>query len=252
MQVRYKPFIVLSEPRSGSNYLIHLLNNHPSVLCYGEIFQPEFHLDNPGPTVFDYFGVFKVFRLLRSTFPLFFVRHLVFKKHRASLKAVGFKIFYEHASKGKPKDIWSYLRSLEDLRVLHLKRKNALRIIVSRKLAEKTGVYYLKKDQKGETNTLKLFLDYKECLKFFKRLEAQRLKYDSFFKKHKILQIYYEDLVKHKRLSENRICDFLDVKKRPLKCKLARQNTRSLRRIIVNYDSLKRKFSKTPWKRFFV
>ena len=34
----YKPFIILSRSRTGSNLLVSLLNSHPQIFCEGEIF----------------------------------------------------------------------------------------------------------------------------------------------------------------------------------------------------------------------
>jgi LPS sulfotransferase NodH len=34
----YQKFIILSMPRSGSNYLAYLLNSHPGIVCFGEMY----------------------------------------------------------------------------------------------------------------------------------------------------------------------------------------------------------------------
>jgi len=39
-----KCFAILARPRTGSNHLVSLLDSHPEIRCYGEIFRPKYRL----------------------------------------------------------------------------------------------------------------------------------------------------------------------------------------------------------------
>lgn len=41
LQPPRRRFVVLAVPRTGSNYLVSLLDSHPDILCHGELFSPD-------------------------------------------------------------------------------------------------------------------------------------------------------------------------------------------------------------------
>src|SRR5688572_27130006 len=71
-------FIVLSNPRSGSTWLIDLLNSHPDVVCFSELFAHDHFGNMPhggaqhAPT-WDSYATLKMLRLgRRERFRLYF------------------------------------------------------------------------------------------------------------------------------------------------------------------------------------
>ena len=108
----YRRFIVLSRSRTGSSLLISYLHSHPNVTAQGEIFA---RLDGRKAGV-----------MLSN----------VFCKQPLYIKASGFKIFYYHPVDDDTREIWPLLVKAKDLHVIHLKRRNILRTLISRKIAE--------------------------------------------------------------------------------------------------------------------
>ena len=246
----YRPYIILSTPRSGSNYLAHLLNSHLNIMSYGEPFQPDFLLGNPRQTLFENPLIYVAYKRLRSRYPIFFIKHLIYKKYPKHISAVGFKIFYEHAQMGYLKFVWPYLKTIPDLHVIHLKRRNLLKSYVSYKIALITDQFVAFHTPRNKP-TIKLALDYGECVAYFHSIEQWRKKYEIYFSGKQILPMYYEDLCTNATRELNTLEEFLAVPRRKLSCSLKKQNLRSLRSIINNYSSLQKRFSQTPWAHFF-
>ena len=114
---QYRRFIVLSRSRTGSNLLISLLNSNPYIHAKGEIFS----------------------KLSGRNYKEVLAK--AFSKQPYYVKASGFKIFYYHPSDDISCGIWDDLQSLDDLHVIHLKRRNILRTLLSRKIAGLNDVW---------------------------------------------------------------------------------------------------------------
>ena len=121
-QSDYARFIVLGRSRVGSNLLRGLLNAHPSIETYGEIFRDCGCLD------WDHLGYFQSssMRSLIVRDPVTFLDQRVLGRYPGAVRAVGFKIFYYHARDGAHAAVWPYLQRRADLKVIHLKRANLL------------------------------------------------------------------------------------------------------------------------------
>lgn len=116
----YKRFIVVTRSRTGSNLLISFLSSHPNVRAQWEIFNKL-----NGRSYKD---------ILTSAFD----------KQPYYIRASGFKIFYYHPEDAQDReypDIWQSLRNMKDLKIIHLKRRNILRTLISRKIAEYDNIY---------------------------------------------------------------------------------------------------------------
>ena len=107
-------FAIVSNARTGSNYLAGGLKTSPSIRMYHEIFAD--HNRQIG----------KDFEKIFST---------VFQHESTFTKIVGFKVFYNHLTE----DEWQKLMAYKDLKVIHLTRRNRLRTVVSLEIAFKTG-----------------------------------------------------------------------------------------------------------------
>jgi hypothetical protein len=85
----YVKFIVLSRSRVGSNLLRSLLNDHPAVEAFGEVFRSRDSLD------WDHIGHLQSGKLLPlfQKDPVTFLGNKLFRKYPAGTAAVGFKIF---------------------------------------------------------------------------------------------------------------------------------------------------------------
>ncbi len=249
-QNRYQKFIILSAPRSGTNYVLHLLASHPDIRAYGELFQPNFLIGNPRDTVFEQPLFFRLYRTFRPWVPLFFLRRVIFRPYPAHIRAVGFKIFYEHCRDGASRAVWPYLRHLTDVKIVHILRDNLLENLVSRRIAELTGDYLVIGDR-PEPKHVRIRLSFGECLGYFRQAERWRKEYGGYFSDHSVHTVRYEDLVRDPETVLADLQRFLDVPIRKLTADVRKQNTHPMASVIINYAGLRKKFSGTPYAAFF-
>jgi LPS sulfotransferase NodH len=205
-----------------------LLNSHPNIYLYGEIFR-SLKFKDP-QEIYD-----RVF----SAKPFF-------------IKVSGFKIFYYHPEDSNFELTWQRLFNDRNVKVIHLKRKNLLRTLVSRKLAEKNNEW--KQNNIARQKLIKqVALNKTECKAFFERTKNWEKQFDEFFKNHQKIDIFYEDLVDpdHKQVLID-LQSFIGVKEKQLKTNLVKQNPEKLSELIINYNELKEDFANGSWASFFM
>lgn len=245
----YCRFIILSRGRSGSNYLRGLLNSHSQIITFGELFR---FYDSIGWEVPDYDQYFQS-RSLISLFqnnPIRFLEEKVFKKFPKQILAVGFKIFYYHAQNDSRKTVWTFLRDQKDLKIIHLKRNNTLKVLVSLKKAAKTNKWT---DTIGgeQEEDFKVSLDYEECLRAFTWAQETKKQYDIYFEESHKIDVFYENLSNNYASELKRIQEFLGVNYEAVKPTTYKQSKQPLSKAISNYYELKERFEGTPWEVFF-
>mgnify|MGYP001053021869 CR=1 FL=1 len=226
----FKRFIVLSRSRTGSNMLLEFLNSHPRIYIQGEIFS----------------------KLNGRNYKN--VLNSVFSKQPYYIKATGFKIFYYHPLDDDDSNLWNDLIKMKELYVIHLKRRNILRTLISRKIAGNTNVYGQYKLSKNIYKTKKekiVEFSKNELENGFKQTRKWENDGDEKFNKHSFITIYYEDLVKNFEYEFKRITNFLDLRYIKPKNKLKKQNPEKTHSILANYKKLKDSFKGTNWQSFF-
>ncbi len=246
-QDNYQKFIVLTRARTGSNFLVSLLQSHPSIRAFEEIF--------PKKETKIHWGYAKYPRSsevikMRQEKPIKFLDEVVFRKFSPSVSAIGFKLFYYQSQSAERQQIWQYLEADKDIKIIHLKRDNLLKVCLSHYLAESTNQWILK-DEKHRQNSVAVQLDYDDCVKLFEETKKWEEEYDSFFSKHKKIEVIYEKLVQNTMQETERIQQFLGVKQQRLYSLTLKQNKGTLPERIANYYELKSKFENSPWSKFF-
>ncbi len=241
----YTRFIILGRSRIGSNFLRSLLNDHPHVEAYGEIFRNQEAMD------WDHVGQLQTERMHRELLsnPVEFVNHRVFRRYPKETAAVGFKIFYYHARDPNWLTIWPYLQAETDIHVIHMKRRNILRTHLSRKRAEITDNWVNTSGQKESAPTVTL--DYEECLADFQRTRAYEEEYDRFFSAHPLYELIYEELAADQAAKMQGVQEFLQLPIHPVQPGIYKQSHKPLSQAITNYHELKKKFTGSPWESFF-
>ena len=268
----YNKFIIIGNARTGTTYLETLLRSHPQIVSRGEVFHLLAKQKN-GLT-----GIIND--------PIGYVNKFVFKPYPPQIKAAGYKIVYSQlgadnvflrkmdttdvSPKTKEKrDAFSlfmqtnfdlirarqrfadYLVHLEhdrDVKVIHLKRRNKLETLLSKKLASRSGAW---NSLAGSYLSGPIYLDFKECLEFFKAIDSLEKKYDSLFQNHDLIEIFYDDLIKNTHEQLTTIQAFLCVSHEYLNSPLKKQNTLRASEAISNYFKLKEMFEDTEWINYF-
>lgn len=243
----YTKFIILCRSRTGSNLLLNQLQFHENIRMFYEIFSQ----DQSPKEFWDYinYDIQNVINFKQND-PIKFIETFLFREMPLNVKAVGFKLFYYHAQKAKTQEIWQYLQDYQELKIIHLVRKNLLQTYVSQQIALTTNSWYLKSGQQVKSNPA-IALDYEQTIKAFeetKKLEAEN---DTFFQNHQIIKVFYEDLVKNNRSEIAKIQNFLNVKPTPVSISTKKRSPQSLQQAIQNYSELKTNFQESPYTSFF-
>jgi LPS sulfotransferase NodH len=229
-QKNYRRFIVLTRDRTGSNMLMQALNSHPQVAADYEIFG-KLHGESEESILARCFG-----------------------KQPFYVRAKGFKIFYYHPQDADDSPIWNMLTDMEDLHIVHLKRRNLLRAEVSSRIAYTTGIYGVRSKKESE-QFQKAIPTVRFSPEDLERLFAQnrRWEHDAAirFAGHPLMEVVYEDMVADFEGEYRRVLVFLGMDYRAPRIDFRKQGAKSLSELVENYDELKRSFSGTEWGAFF-
>jgi LPS sulfotransferase NodH len=223
----YVPFIVLTRSRCGSNLLLSYLNSHPHVFVEAEIF---WRMNGRDP----------IARLRRT-----------FGKQPRRVRARGFKIFYYHPLDHAREGLWNELEAMEALRIIHLRRENVLRTLVSRKVAQFDRVWLAEADVPSAPKPRVTFT-VPELEAGFSQTRDWEESAARRFCNHATIRVTYENLVANPAETMESTLQFLGLGSFRLHTTLRRQNPERLSELIENYQDLRDAFENTPWRRYFV
>jgi len=223
----FRRYIVLSRSRAGSNLLVSFLNSHPGILAEGEILGALGSRD------------------CRDVLAKAWARQPHY------IRAKGFKIFYYHPIDDDSNGVWDELRKIEDLHVIHLKRRNALRTITSRRIARLQDIWQRSSDEPDAGRKKAVEISVSDAKERFLRIRAQEQGGDEMFEAHPLVRIYYEDLVADPEGTFGAVTDFLGVERSRPTTRLRKQNPESLQDLVTNYEELRSAFQGTEWETFF-
>ena len=219
----YDKFIIITRSRTGSNLLMSLLDSHPNVIAKGELFESL-----KGRTCKD-------------------VWNEIYDKKPKHIQYFGFKIFYYHPIDSDDKEVWNYIKNDESIKLIHLTRKNMLRTVVSRQIAEKTNRWSNVDNKKIQITEKMVEIDINYCLNEFKLTKDYENKIRSEFKREFYMELTYEDLVKDKQEMMTRIFNFLGIENTVAKSRTIKQNSEKLEDLILNYSELKEALEESEW-----
>ena len=220
-------FVILCLGRSGSTHLVSLLDSHPEIRCFGELFTyQEGTLD-------------EAYITSSRSDPQDYVAHLTAP---LTEKAVGFKLPLS-SIRAHP-DVLSLLEP-PDLGMVRLRRLNLLALFVSRRLLASTRVPQSTRGDYGETTVV---LDPKKTLAVLRRIEEHEHYLDELAGDKPVFQITYEELVKGQRLDD--IQRFLGVQPTALESPFRRIRNRPLAETIQNWSEIESALRGSPYERF--
>jgi len=224
----YTRFIVLSRSRTGSNLLTSLLNSHRNIDAEGEALR-RLH-GRSAPAVID----------ARFGAQPFFIH------------AKGFKVFYYHPLDGSSDQVWRDLTGRPDLAVIHLRRRNILRTIISRQIADRSDEWLRRSPERLPVPASKaITISPAELTRAFEQTRTWEQEGELRFVDHRTLSIWYEDLVSDLDQTFATITAFLGVRNVRPRTRLRRQNPEPLHALLVDHEELHRHFQRTEWEPFF-
>jgi LPS sulfotransferase NodH len=224
---RFTRFIVLSRSRTGSNLIVSLLASHPQIDAEGEILN-RLRGRNPGDVLDRTFGP-----------QPFFVR------------AKGFKIFYYHPLDGRSEEVWERLTSMPELAVIHLRRWNVLRTVVSRRIAGDRDEWLTRGEPTIATEAKAVTIGPEELERAFRQTRAWESEGERRFAGHRVFPLWYEGLVADIPGTFAEITAFLGVRYVKPSTDLRRQNPEPLEDLLSNYDELHESMRGTELEAFF-
>lgn len=235
-----QPFFISFLGRSGSTFLVGLLDSHPEICCEKEVF--SISVTKHGPN--------------RS--PKFLSReaaHLELKRiYEKKCKASGFKFKYPLQYKFYP-DVYEYfLERNDDIKVIYLYRKNLLKAAISKqnhtrlinlgKSSNLNHENYIKLDQ--------LNLDIDQAIQYMNRRQSEDKKHEREIQvfSHRYT-IQYEDLYKNTDSVIKKLYNFLEVDTnyKPLE-QTVKITPDEIQYAISNYEELVTRFSGTPYEKY--
>jgi hypothetical protein len=220
-------FVILCLGRTGSTHLVSLLDSHPKIRCFGELFPHE------RGTLDEAYAPY-----WRSD-PLDYVADLTAP---VTEPTVGFKL-----PMGSIQAHPDALRLLEPegLRIVRLSRLNLLALFVSRRLLASTRV---SQSTRGDYGDATVVLDPKQCVSVFRRTEQHESYLDEIADGKPTYRITYEELATGQGLPE--IQRFLGVEPVPLRSDFGRVRKRPLAETIENWPEVQGALRGSPYERF--
>jgi len=234
-------FIIVTTQRSGSGWLVALLDSHPSIYSSGELFAHQHDLHASWNST-------------RSTIEQFYA------ENRNKARLTGFKFMYNQGAHKYGREFAEYAAN-ENIRIVHLVRRNALRRQISEEAntADKHNPDTVHYSHPTNTSQLKQLLLSKPVLD--SRKVARRLRADValVFDMHHVLAhtkhyytIYYEDLRADPRFQLRLLQRFLGVLPANLTSNLlAIHGTTPVSQLLGNPEQVRTALLDTPYQYLF-
>lgn len=250
---KFSRFIILTYPRTGSNYLIFKLQFTKKIVCYNELFYSKNKIVTSYPDLKFKSWVLKY----RNQFSNSFLNE-IFKSYDDEIKAVGFKLTYFQNETFSNKNLIKTLGEKYKTSFIHLKRKNLLKCYVSTKLLEKNNIVYAVNSTylnefKKNTNRIilsselenyspQVTVDISEFVKYIEEIRNYESKYNQMIASFSSMDLYYEDLVQRTDMEINRIGQLLQIPSLTIENKeefpIKKLNKKPIREIISNYSEV--------------
>ena len=232
----YAPFLVISRSRTGSTLLMTSLNSHSNIICRGE--RLNFLRRNEKS---------------RKRNPVAVIKN-IYGKQPTYIKAAGFKLFYSHPNDGSESEreaIWAQLAAIDNLKIVHLRRENVLRALISKEIAAQSGEYFSTKKSNGPKSPKRIEFKPEKLHEELDNNELREKTCLSRFNHCEKLDITYEKLVSNPSETHQALCAFLNVDQVSLSSDLKKQNPEPINEILTNYAELEEYFSNTAYSKFF-
>jgi len=247
-------YVIISYPRTGSTYLVKVLNSCSNIICHSEIFHTDYKsfsrsfLDNSVLPKLDLFDKIKKLDVIEKLFKLRNTKPLKFLDHIFSTNAdaVGFKIF-----PGQNDRILEYLIRDTSVRKIILNRKNLVRSYVSEQLAMESGRWDRYKNEQISLPT-KVNISIDEFERYVNSIKGNISKIENqlSYGSQPFLKISYEDIFT--QFPARKISDFLgvDFVNMSFDVDQEKQNPFPLNEMIENYEEFESALQETNWRQF--
>lgn len=247
-----KRFILLAARRSGTTFLLRSLDSHPDIECFKNVFDITRRLryivvDRPNSPFHQYRTASPQRQLdyyfRRQGLMDQFLNHYY---QKSEAKAVGIRLAYNQAAKYPEILRWA---KENQVGVVHLIRKNALKRYVSQVTSVKRGLTHAT-DPK-QIQAIQVYLSPAKLKRNLSLVAKQMTQFEAMLQGPQYLEVRYEDFTARQASETQRLLDFLGVDPHiSLTADVIKINSNSLADIVENYDEIRRVLSGTPYEKY--
>ncbi|MGH8243808.1 MAG: hypothetical protein ACRETY_10715 [Steroidobacteraceae bacterium] len=236
--------IILTTQRTGSTFLVQCLASHPQIHCITELLVGA-HLEPPALVRSSrIFTKAARFLMAGGWHP----RRAMRRFYQSSDKPVSiFKAMYNQVS--NPLTL-GYLTRNKDIHVVHLRRRNLLKMHVSQLLMPEKRNAIWEPHTTEPLPPLTIRVDPAAAIDEMRRARLKYQHFENIFVGHRRLAVVYEDMLDNQRLRPSegrRICEFLAVEDHPMHSSFIKLNPESLEAMVLNYGELAATVSRTEF-----
>jgi LPS sulfotransferase NodH len=236
-------FLVTGVQRSGTSLLVWLLDSHPQIRCYGGVFNRgspgtlDPHAESSIPMIE---------RLYTSEERLDDPAHR-YECEPGGPRAVGFKV---HPNQWAASVCLGHVVEATEIKVLHMRRRNVLRLLVSDVNARRTGTWNSIYAEDATRAPVAVSREQLEQMDAYCERVSQEIARD--FAAHEIREVWYEDLARARSDAMAPVQSFLGVDAvADLHTDTIQLGVARLEDAVENYDELAREVAGTPLQRYF-
>ncbi len=249
----FSRFIILTYPRTGSNFLIFKLQFTKKIICYNELFYSKSRIITSYPELRFNWWIIQY----RNYFTNSFLND-IFISYSNEIYAVGFKLTYFQDKIFKNKHLIKTLGEKYKVSFIHLKRRNLLKCYISTKLMEENKIVYAIKpkylnDFKKNTNHFilsseldhyspKITVNISEFLSYINKIKSYENEYNQLISSFSHIDLYYEDLFLNTDEELRRIGQLLQIpsliSEEQMEFPIEKLNRKPLKEMISNFSEL--------------
>lgn len=242
-------FVLVGTQRSGTTLVQTALDSHPDILCEGELFHMrrlfrEIPKENYGEPGYRWWLGRRLDRWAGHAM----WRHAVVREYLEwfismhQSPALGFKLMWNQT--GRFPEALSFVRRNNFL-LLHVRRRNSLRSLVSRFAAGARGIHH----STEKVSTPRVTVPVDRLLPILQTISVENDNWKKLGNELPYLCVDYEDYVVDTQIENRRMLNFLGVSADiPIQSPLVKLTPNNLRDVIANYEAVERALSGTVYE----
>lgn len=231
------PFVIFFLERSGSSHLCTLLDSHPQISCGNEEFTTK-RSDTTSPHQAPRYIHSREHKLLdpSDAQSLDHLKNIFARGQRAS----GFKLKYPLQFNRYPEILDALQDRNDQLRVIHLDRKNVLKKFVSKQVLVQQRANNPEFRRKEDASFQPIEIETAALLETLNRFEKQRDELSQLLVPFQhVLEIEYEEFNQESEALPQRLKEFLDVDRQiELTSKMVKRAPKEIHDAVTNFDEL--------------
>jgi len=209
-------FIITCAARTGSTMLRYLLDSHPQICCHGEAFIRQGYLRFifKNRRSFGLAPGYKEFLPKFKSKPLEdFLTDDFLHTSDESVKAIGFKFKTDEYFDSGYQEISRYLKSRDEIRVIHLRRQDLLAQYISYLFVHKKYNPTVSFDKEHVSSQKRLVIKQNKLQRYLSLVTQREEAIEANLSGHLLHRVWYEDLVNDRDKHLGDILEFLGVDK---------------------------------------